>query len=447
MPATTPAPTTSTASSDPAASQPASAPPGTPPELAKFFLLRGDQIDYATVELECAHFFDKSVPVESCLTLIDCMAKELRPLISPVSGDPLKPRQKIEILANYVHKTRGYRSRSPEEGGGRLLHELLDRRGGNCWALSALYLSLGRRLDLRLKLVPAIQHVFVRWDDGAEVINIEPVDGGRIYTPESFRTRFQVELDLPCYLRSLSPSRGLGLSVGNVGAWALTKNAGNKDALLCLNAALARERGTPELLLSRTEWMLGAKRYADALADADKAINLHPTYAEAWVKKGRALELMGDRRAALSAFQKGCQYDPQCTEAWADQAILQCVLGHFRQSADASFHIVREIDKNNASAWRLAGVSLLLLEDYQQALACANQAVRADPNDFYNWRLKAESHIQLGQYVEGRECIRKAQLKGGSFAKEMLQELEAKMSRRWSGPKTLPTQPDLPRGP
>jgi hypothetical protein len=46
-------------------------------------------------------------------------------------------------------------------------------RIGSCSSLPVLYAAIGRRLGYPIKLVLAVQHVFIRWEDRREVFNIE----------------------------------------------------------------------------------------------------------------------------------------------------------------------------------------------------------------------------------------------------------------------------------
>jgi hypothetical protein len=59
------------------------------------------------------------------------------------------------------------------------IHGLLGpRRTGTCASLPVLYIAVGRRLGYPLKLVGAKNHLFVRWDNGRERLNIEATTQG-----------------------------------------------------------------------------------------------------------------------------------------------------------------------------------------------------------------------------------------------------------------------------
>lgn len=59
------------------------------------------------------------------------------------------------------------------------LHGLLsDKREGTCASMPVLYLAVGRRLGYPLKLVAAKHHIFLRWEDEKERINLEGTGRG-----------------------------------------------------------------------------------------------------------------------------------------------------------------------------------------------------------------------------------------------------------------------------
>lgn len=58
------------------------------------------------------------------------------------------------------------------------LPSVLDNRQGVCLGVSILYLCLAQRLDLSLQIITPPGHIFVRWENGDEVINIETTARG-----------------------------------------------------------------------------------------------------------------------------------------------------------------------------------------------------------------------------------------------------------------------------
>ena len=68
------------------------------------------------------------------------------------------------------------------------IHGILEGHGGTCHTLPVLYVGLGRRLGYPLKLVQAMEHLFVRWDDpqtGAR-LNLEATSPGLNCHPDEY---------------------------------------------------------------------------------------------------------------------------------------------------------------------------------------------------------------------------------------------------------------------
>ena len=56
-------------------------------------------------------------------------------------------------------------------------------------------------------------------------------------------------------------------------------------------------------------------RYADAIASYDKAIAINPSYAEAWLNRGVALDYLGRYDEAIASYDKVIALQPNLTTA------------------------------------------------------------------------------------------------------------------------------------
>lgn len=55
-----------------------------------------------------------------------------------------------------------------------------DANGGTCASMPVMYVAIGRRLGYPMKLVSTKEHLFCRWDDGKEKLNIEGATNGGV---------------------------------------------------------------------------------------------------------------------------------------------------------------------------------------------------------------------------------------------------------------------------
>jgi hypothetical protein len=112
----------------------------------------------------------------------------------------------------------------------QFIHAILNGEGGTCGSLPVFFVAVGRRIGLPLKLVKALRHLFIRWDDPSgswlgfssksvlykgEVFNIEAT-GAEIHrlSDEEYRSGWphpipQECLDTGIYLNSMTAAEEL----------------------------------------------------------------------------------------------------------------------------------------------------------------------------------------------------------------------------------------------
>jgi hypothetical protein len=92
-------------------------------------------------------------------------------------------RQKISAINNFIFHEMGFRF-PPHSLYAKdidlytFLPSVLDSRQGVCLGVSILYLSLAQRIDLPLEIVTPPGHIYVRYNDGKEILNIETTARG-----------------------------------------------------------------------------------------------------------------------------------------------------------------------------------------------------------------------------------------------------------------------------
>jgi hypothetical protein len=97
------------------------------------------------------------------------------------------------------------------------LHGLLTgKHQGSCASMPVLYLIIGRMLGYPLKLVSSKAHLFLRWDDKYETINLEATGPGLSIRPDSYYRKFPFvitpeEEKYKYFLRSMSPEEELAV--------------------------------------------------------------------------------------------------------------------------------------------------------------------------------------------------------------------------------------------
>ncbi len=113
------------------------------------------------------------------------------------------------------------------------------------------------------------------------------------------------------------------------------------------------------------------KEYARAIDCFDKAIELDPKSAAAWINKGYSLANLGRHEQALSCLDKAIELDPKLAYSW-----------------------------NNK------GSSLASLGRHEEALGCCDKALALDPKNAYAKFNRSEAFFALHRWDEGFAAIR-----------------------------------------
>lgn len=122
--------------------------------------------------------------IRSYEATIDLMALQI---LARVPMDA-PPKAKIRAINHYIFEEMGFRF-PPHSTFAKdvdlytFLPSVLDSRKGVCLGVSILYLCLSQRLNLDLEIVTPPGHIYVRWKNGNQTINIETTARG-IHLPD-----------------------------------------------------------------------------------------------------------------------------------------------------------------------------------------------------------------------------------------------------------------------
>ncbi len=147
--------------------------------------LQPDQIDLARGLLlsQLGDGADVLLKIRSYEAAIDLMALQILTCVS--LRDP--PAAKIRAMNRFIFEELGFRF-PPHSTYAKdidlytFLPSVLDSRRGVCLGVSILYICLAQRLNLDLEIVIPPGHIFVRWCQGEQLINIETTARG-IHVP------------------------------------------------------------------------------------------------------------------------------------------------------------------------------------------------------------------------------------------------------------------------
>jgi tetratricopeptide (TPR) repeat protein len=148
-------------------------------------------------------------------------------------------------------------------------------------------------------------------------------------------------------------------------------------------------------------------KYQEAIEYLDKAIELDPNRYLAWINKGYALYSLGKYEEAIEHFDKAIELDPKYANAWNGKAWLLANTNRNNEALPIAQRSL-EIDPKNAAALDTKGFILYNLGKYEEAMKYLDQAIESDPNDYYAWGHKGDALYKLGKYQEAIKHYDKA---------------------------------------
>ncbi len=226
----------------------------------------------------------------------------------------VKAKDRASAFVRYFFNDQKFRESSELADPENLyVDKVLARRQGYCLSLSLILLSVAERLKLPVFLVATPQHVFLRWQEDGQTINIETTLEGA-FKPDAF------------YLER-------GISKESIRAGVYFKNLARNEIL----GHLWNNDGF-------VKWCAGDLDGAEG--SFKRAILLHPKLAEAYVNRGVVAGERGYLDVAKDMFGKAARWLPQDATLHLNRAALALKENQTRKAARA----LRALKKIGASA-------------------------------------------------------------------------------------------------
>ncbi len=202
------------------------------------------------------------------------------------------------------------------------LDSVLDSKQGYCLTLSLLYLVLGERLGLPLRIVELPDHVFVRYEAQGAYFNIETTAGGKMLSDAEYRKRHPFPKQAEgSYLKSRKPRTAIAFLLLSHGLilWADDKVEAARAAFI---EGLRWDPGNFYLTYNLANAELKREQWEEARDLYRKFLEYHPDKSIGWLGLARAHIGLLDLAAADRALGEGIEHDPENTEIRLVQAEL-----------------------------------------------------------------------------------------------------------------------------
>lgn len=128
-------------------------------------------------------------------------------------------------------------------------------------------------------------------------------------------------------------------------------------------------------------------KYARALEELDKGLEINPQDAEIWRYRGSALYILGRYEEALEAFDKSLEVNPKNENVWSFRGSTLYMLDRPEKALKA-FDKVLQKNPNKLEAWFNKGATLFKLGRYRQSLSAVENALRINDKDINALSLK-----------------------------------------------------------
>jgi tetratricopeptide (TPR) repeat protein len=138
-----------------------------------------------------------------------------------------------------------------------------------------------------------------------------------------------------------------------------------------------------------------AKRYAEALANADVLRKLHPTAPLGHVLRADVFFEQGEPTKALAEYEQAIRLAPRRPQLYYERGVLH-LRTRKRAEAEADFKKAVELDPKDPEAVNQLGILHYQDGHWAEALVAFTKAVKLDPKDADYRRNRADARVALG---------------------------------------------------
>ena len=228
------------------------------------------------------------------------------------------------------------------------------------------------------------------------------------------RHRNQVDEAVACHRKAteLNPTHPFGWHNLSIALVALHDESKLDEAVASSRRALAIQE-FPAAWNSLGIALLLQQKFEEAIAAYRRAIEMYPSYSEAWRSLGDALLALGedDRLVeAVEAYRKALNFNPQDAAAWNNLGVVLLrqkktveALAAFQRAAELD----PDLDNLTNLAWHLATAEDPNLRDPALAVICAERAVKLKP-EANNWNNLGVAWYRAGNWAQAVEFLEKA---------------------------------------
>jgi tetratricopeptide (TPR) repeat protein len=191
------------------------------------------------------------------------------------------------------------------------------------------------------------------------------------------------------------------------------------------DAALSADAGYAEAYFNRGIAEMMLRKFPEALADANKAIELSGGRQGYLQLRAEARLAVGDAKGALADSTQAITLDPQASDiakTYLSRGVARISLDDAK-GASADFTKAIELDPKFGAAYQSRGNARALLGDSAGAIADYTKAIELDPGSAAAYVMRGRVRMLIGDRADGcRDLVQAANL-GRSDARELARQL------------------------
>jgi len=154
------------------------------------------------------------------------------------------------------------------------------------------------------------------------------------------------------------------------------------------------------------------RRDEEAIAAFRRAIELDPTYVRPWTGLGFRYQRQGRYEEALKAYQQALEIDPHFTNCWSGLGALYGALGRFEEAVKAYQRAIElhpeQIYPWQARSWNGLGMIYRDQGHYDLAINAYRKATDINPKGAFNWVMLGAAHELAGDLEKARQSYQQA---------------------------------------
>jgi tetratricopeptide (TPR) repeat protein len=179
----------------------------------------------------------------------------------------------------------------------------------------------------------------------------------------------------------------------------LTQNKTGNYAEALRNFSLEIEKNAanpnPNSFYGRGFAKYNLKDYRGAILDFDKAIELKPTYFDAFIARGQSYSKQENHKVAIQDYNEAIRLNPLEATAYFSRGISKAKLANHR-GALSDFNKSLELNAEYAPCWAARGEAKAHLSDYKGSIEDFDKAIEISPK-----RSNYLSNRGLSSRIEG----------------------------------------------